>query len=261
MHQIFKVGNFATLQREIEWLFARGADGIVMAMVSEVLRLATDERWELAERACRFAGNRGPVVISVGAESTHLAMRYAQHAESIGAAALMAIPPVSVALDEPEMLRYFGAIIGRYGNRIAKGTFTLNGKEYHLPINNNGNSLHGGTAGFDTKVWQASPQNDNGNVDLKLQYVSPAGEMGYPGTLTTAVTYTLEGFLPVTVPVAVTGSPAGFMMPGTSRIEPNPVVATLQPIEPPKPVKPQRPKRPKNTAAAPSSPPSTTSAR
>jgi len=66
-----------------------------------------------------------------------------------------------------------------------------------------------------------------------------------------AVTYTLEGFLPVTVPVAVTGSPAGFMTPGTSRIEPNPVVATLQPIEPPKPVKPVRPKRPKNTATAP----------
>jgi hypothetical protein len=66
-----------------------------------------------------------------------------------------------------------------------------------------------------------------------------------------AVTYTLEGFLPVTVPVTVTGSPAAFMTPGTSRIEPNPVVATLQPIEPPKPVKPARPKRLKNTAAAP----------
>jgi aldose 1-epimerase len=86
---------------------------------------------------------------------------------------------------------YFGAIIGRYGNRIAKGTFSLNGKEYHLPINNNGNSLHGGTAGFDTKVWQASPQNDGDGVGLKLQYVSPAGEMGYPGTLTTTVTYTV----------------------------------------------------------------------
>ena len=66
-----------------------------------------------------------------------------------------------------------------------------------------------------------------------------------------AVTYTLEGFLPVTVPAVVTGSPAGFMAPGTSRIEPNPVVATLQPIEPPKPVKPVRPKKPKNTAGAP----------
>lgn len=87
---------------------------------------------------------------------------------------------------------YFGAIIGRYGNRIAKGTFSLNGNEYHLPINNNGNSLHGGTAGFDTKVWQASQQNDSGSVGLKLQYVSPAGEMGYPGTLTTTVTYTLN---------------------------------------------------------------------
>jgi len=87
---------------------------------------------------------------------------------------------------------YFGAIIGRYGNRIAKGAFSLNGNEYHLPINNNGNSLHGGTAGFDTKVWQASQQNGGDSVGLKLQYISPAGEMGYPGTLTTTVTYTLD---------------------------------------------------------------------
>ena len=87
---------------------------------------------------------------------------------------------------------YFGAIIGRYGNRIAKGAFSLNGDEYHLPINNNGNSLHGGTAGFDTKVWQASQQNGGDSVGLKLQYISPAGEMGYPGTLTTTVTYTLD---------------------------------------------------------------------
>jgi aldose 1-epimerase len=87
---------------------------------------------------------------------------------------------------------YFGAIIGRYGNRIAKGAFSLNGNEYHLPINDNGNSLHGGTAGFDTKVWQAGQQNGSDSVGLKLQYVSPAGEMGYPGTLTTIVTYTLD---------------------------------------------------------------------
>jgi aldose 1-epimerase len=87
---------------------------------------------------------------------------------------------------------YFGAIIGRYGNRIAKGTFWLNGTEYHVPINNDGNSLHGGTAGFDTKVWQASPQNGSDSESLKLQYVSPAGEMGYPGMLTTTVTYTVD---------------------------------------------------------------------
>ncbi|MUL48783.1 galactose mutarotase [Mycobacterium sp. CBMA293] len=87
---------------------------------------------------------------------------------------------------------YFGAIIGRYGNRIGKGTFSLNGTQYHLPINNNGNSLHGGTVGFDQKVWQASPQSAGDNASLKLQYVSPAGEMGYPGTLTTTVTYTVD---------------------------------------------------------------------
>ncbi|GBG36611.1 aldose epimerase family protein [Mycobacterium montefiorense] len=87
---------------------------------------------------------------------------------------------------------YFGAIVGRYGNRIAKGAFSLNGNEYHLPINNNGNSLHGGTTGFDAKVWQASQRNASDSVSLKLQYVSPAGEMGYPGTLTTTVTYTLN---------------------------------------------------------------------
>ena len=87
---------------------------------------------------------------------------------------------------------YFGAIIGRYGNRIARGTFSLNGAEYRLPANNNGNSLHGGTEGFDTKVWQASPQSGKDTVALKLEYVSPAGEMGYPGTLTVTVTYTLN---------------------------------------------------------------------
>lgn len=87
---------------------------------------------------------------------------------------------------------YFGAIIGRYGNRIAKGAFSLNGNEYRVLVNNNGNSLHGGTAGFDTKVWHASLQNSSDSVGVKFEYVSPAGEMGYPGTLATTVTYTLN---------------------------------------------------------------------
>ncbi|WP_134427735.1 aldose epimerase family protein [Mycobacterium ulcerans] len=87
---------------------------------------------------------------------------------------------------------YFGAIIGRYGNRIAGGVFALDGHEYHLPINDGGNSLHGGTAGFDTKVWQASVEKGGDSVGLKLHYVSPAGEMGFPGALSTTVTYTLD---------------------------------------------------------------------
>src|SRR5690349_17309619 len=85
----------ATLEKEIAWLYDCGADGIVMAMVSEVLRLSSAEREELAEAACRFGNTRGVVVISVGAESSKVAERYAKHAETAGAAAVMAIPPIS----------------------------------------------------------------------------------------------------------------------------------------------------------------------
>jgi 4-hydroxy-tetrahydrodipicolinate synthase len=103
--------DFATLQREIAWLFERGADGIVMAMVSETLRLASEEREALAAAACRYAEGRGPAVISVGAESGHTAERYARHAQAAGAAAVMAIPPVSVALGEDELVRYYERIL------------------------------------------------------------------------------------------------------------------------------------------------------
>ncbi|WP_243772822.1 aldose epimerase family protein [Actinomadura barringtoniae] len=88
---------------------------------------------------------------------------------------------------------YFGALIGRYANRIAKGTFTLDGATYHLPINNDPNSLHGGTKGFDTKVWTATPSQTPGAVSLRLDLTSPDGDMGYPGTLKATATYTLSG--------------------------------------------------------------------
>jgi len=102
--------DFATLKTEIDWLFERGADGVVMAMVSEVLRLSSDERRELAACACEAAAGRGAAIISVGAESSRVAEEYARHAESVGATALMAIPPVSIAIDEEELLRYYGRI-------------------------------------------------------------------------------------------------------------------------------------------------------
>ncbi len=86
---------------------------------------------------------------------------------------------------------YFGALIGRYANRIAKGTFTLDGVTYHLPINNDPNSLHGGTDGFDKKVWTPTPGSNNGDPTLRLDYTSVDGEMGYPGTLRSTATYTI----------------------------------------------------------------------
>lgn len=86
---------------------------------------------------------------------------------------------------------YQGALIGRYGNRICEGKFALDGKEYSLYLNNNGNHLHGGKEGFDKKIWDAEAI-DVEEPRLVLTYVSPDGEEGYPGTLTVKVTYTLK---------------------------------------------------------------------
>jgi aldose 1-epimerase len=86
---------------------------------------------------------------------------------------------------------YFGAIVGRYANRIGHAQFTLDGHTYHLAPNNNGNSLHGGTKGFDKKVWDVASEPAADGVAAVLTYTSPDGEEGYPGTLRTRVHYTL----------------------------------------------------------------------
>src|SRR4051812_18716531 len=97
----------ATLEREIDWAFEQGADGVVIAMVSEILRLGHHGRKELAELVCDNVQGRGFTVISVGAESTFEATNYARHAEALGASAVMAIPPVATGLSSKATTEYF----------------------------------------------------------------------------------------------------------------------------------------------------------
>ncbi len=92
------------------------------------------------------------------------------------------------AVDKP----YFGAIVGRYGNRIAKGEFTLNNETYRLAVNNGPNHLHGGVVGFDKVVWTANPTAGDGWTGLTLSYYAKDKEEGYPGNLDITVTYQLN---------------------------------------------------------------------
>jgi aldose 1-epimerase len=86
---------------------------------------------------------------------------------------------------------YLGCLVGRFGNRIAKARFNLNGKTYQLAANNGENSLHGGLKGFDKVVWKANPHQSASGPALELTYTSPDGEEGYPGNLSVTALYTL----------------------------------------------------------------------
>ncbi|MGW0081459.1 aldose epimerase family protein [Streptomyces sp. NPDC003393] len=149
-------------------LFGRLADGTKV------------HRWSLANGGTRLK------VLSYGGivQSLEIPDRHGRYAN------------VSLGYDNLEAYvegtTFFGATIGRYGNRIAKGRFTLDGKTYQVSVNDGENSLHGGTAGFNTKVWDIEPFTSGSDVGLRMYYTSVDGEMGYPGTLRTKVTYTLD---------------------------------------------------------------------
>ncbi|MDO7840763.1 aldose epimerase family protein [Sphingomonas immobilis] len=87
---------------------------------------------------------------------------------------------------------FFGATVGRVANRIAKGRYTFDGRAYETPVNNGPNSLHGGTKGFDKVLWEVVETKSGPTASVTLRYVSPDGDMGYPGTLTTFATYALN---------------------------------------------------------------------
>jgi 4-hydroxy-tetrahydrodipicolinate synthase len=105
--------DFDALRREITWLLDEEADGVVFAMVSEILRLSSYERDTVAAAACEYVGDRGTTVISVGAESTKVALTHAQHAQAVGASGVMATAPALHRADDDEMLSYFMAIAER----------------------------------------------------------------------------------------------------------------------------------------------------
>jgi aldose 1-epimerase len=92
------------------------------------------------------------------------------------------------ALTSPLTRKY----LGRYGNRIAKGQFTLDGKQYQIPVNNRPNAVHGGTKGFDKELWSASPIEGPNWVGIELNYFSPDEQMGFPRSLAVTVRYTLD---------------------------------------------------------------------
>lgn len=103
-----------------------------------------------------------------------------------------------VALGYPSMegylakSEYFGATVGRVANRIAGGRFTLDGKQYQVPVNNGPNSLHGGTQGFDKVLWKVVEVKEGPTASVTMRYVSPNGDEGYPGTVTVTAIYTLD---------------------------------------------------------------------
>ena len=125
-------------------------------------------------------------IITLGAsvQSLMLPDRTGKYADVV-----LAYPTLKDYLAKPQ---YFGSTVGRFANRIGKGRFTLDGKTYQLSINDGPNTLHGGAKGFDKVVWKITRVVSSPDPSVTMQYVSPDGDQGFPGTLTATATYTLK---------------------------------------------------------------------
>jgi aldose 1-epimerase len=157
----------------------RGEEGPVKTLFGRLADGTAVDRWSLENGGTRLK------VLSYGGivQSLEIPDRHGRHAN-----VCLGFDRVEDYVDSSP---YFGALIGRYGNRMAKGRFTLDGESYQLSVNDGVNSLHGGTQGLDKRVWDVEPFTKGSDVGLHLHCTSADGEMGYPGTLDVKVTYTL----------------------------------------------------------------------
>lgn len=141
-----------------------------------------------AVEAVTLRNNHGAAarIITLGAslQSLTLPDRHGTMADVV-----LGYPDAATYITKPQ---YFGATVGRFANRIAKGRFTLDGKSYQLPTNDGPNSLHGGSKGFDKVLWTITRVTGGAAPSVTMRYVSPDGDQGYPGTLTVDATYTFD---------------------------------------------------------------------
>lgn len=114
---------------------------------------------------------------------------------------VLGYPDLKGTFDKPQ---YFGDTVGRYANRIAKGKFTLDGRQYTVPVNDGPNSLHGGKLGFDKVMWTVDKVESGANPSVTLTYVSPDGDQGYPGQLTATAKYSINDHNELTIEYTAT---------------------------------------------------------
>jgi aldose 1-epimerase len=166
---------------------------IVSCMESEPKNRIVEEQFgELADGrqirlfTLRNASGASVQVMDLGA--TIVSLNVPDRVGRLGDVALGFDDPKAYLTDSP----YFGSVVGRYANRISRGQFSLDGKDYTLAINNGPNALHGGIVGFDKRVWKAVPSSGTDHASLALYLTSEDGDEGYPGTLNVVVTYRFD---------------------------------------------------------------------